>query len=90
MTTGNHREPAAESTPDRDHESAPNPDTIDASGKPVTCTASAEYCRCVKPAGHELTGDELHECDPAECSGAWTGQYGTASWKPVRLPGPVQ
>lgn len=50
----------------------------------VICDARAAQCRCYKAAGHVEAGDEVHECDPSRCSGAWTQDpFGI-----VRLPFP--
>lgn len=58
---------------------------VDERGAEVTCGATAEYCVCVKPAGHVLAGDPVHGCNPAECTAEWTGDYPT-KWQAVTLP----
>jgi hypothetical protein len=58
----------------------------------VLCTERAAYCRCTKDAGHEQTGDLVHACDPAMCTGKWTGSFdnarfdGGSGWEPVEQP----
>lgn len=46
----------------------------------VLCGAMAAYCRCAKDAGHVESGDEIHACNPAECTGEWSGTYDASKW----------
>jgi len=53
----------------------------------VICDERASRCRCHRDAGHVESGDEVHECDPRRCSGAWRVVDG--EFQIVRLPYPV-
>jgi uncharacterized protein (DUF39 family) len=55
----------------------------------ILCDTRAAQCRCFKDAGHVEAGDDLHECDPTRCTGAWTGEYGAGTFMVMRLPLPV-
>lgn len=49
----------------------------------VICGATAEYCHCILPPGH----DGPHGCDPDRCGGAWTGDIDGDDFTIVSLPG---
>ena len=55
----------------------------------VLCGATAAACVCVKRAGHVEDGDPLHECNPTECTGKWTGTYPDDDFVMVALPLPI-
>lgn len=44
------------------------------------CGETAASCRCVKDTGHVDAGDPNHGCNPADCTGEWTGTYDNALW----------
>jgi len=54
----------------------------------VICDERFSNCRCHKDAGHLEAGDEIHECDPARCTGAWRNTPSDPR-QVVRLPFPV-
>lgn len=54
-----------------------------------TCPSTAARCRCHKDDGHVEAGDEVHECHPDRCTGAWTGSDADGTFEVVRLPFPV-
>jgi hypothetical protein len=51
------------------------------------CDERRASCRCYKDKGHVEAGDDVHECDPGRCTGAWSGSGD--DFEPVRLPFPV-
>lgn len=53
----------------------------------VLCDATASACKCAKPAQPE---HEVHECDPTECTGSWSGDIDAGDFQVVRLPFPVK
>jgi hypothetical protein len=50
------------------------------------CDASAANCHCAKGIGHIEAGDEVHACDPRECTGQWSGDIDGDDFKPLVMP----
>ena len=54
------------------------------------CGNVVSMCRCTKEPGHVEAGDDVHECDPDVCTGAWKGDFVAGEgFVIVRLPFPV-
>lgn len=51
-----------------------------------TCDAQAAHCFCGKPFHHVTDGDPVHDCGHDGCQGQWAGDFGTDTFRAVRMP----
>lgn len=61
-------------------------ETITEGGESVPCGATAEFCVCVKAAGHVTVGDEVHACDHSVCTAEWAGDIDGDDFRVVVYP----